>query len=291
MSDLRPTEKKFEDHIEKHLNSVGYGSTHFNDYDRNLCLIRGQVIDFIKATQAEKWARLEEIYETDTENKILARISSEVAKRGIVDVLRNQVVDRGVYLDLCYFEPKSDLNADHLRLYQSNKFTVVRQLHYSIKNENSIDMALFLNGLPIATMELKNQSTGQNVKHSENQYSFDRDPKEPLLGFKRCMVHFCVDNDKVSMTTRLAGKTLSSCLIIATWRTHRSKRDIAPNIFGKTFCRRHPCSIFLRTLCICRKKKSFSSITKRKRSTRKPKNYWCSRVTINWTLSEISGDN
>ena len=174
------------------------------------------MIDFIKATQAEKWARLEEIYETDTENKILARISSEVAKRGIVDVLRNQVVDRGVYLDLCYFEPKSDLNPDHLRLYQSNNFTVVRQLHYSTQNENSIDMALFLNGLPIATMELKNQLTGQNVKHSENQYKFDRDPKEPLLGFKRCIVHFCVDNDKVSMTTRLAGKTPSSCLIIAT---------------------------------------------------------------------------
>ena len=138
-------------------------------------------------------------------NKILSRISSEVSKRGIIDVLRNPVVDRGVYLNLCYFEPKSDLNPEHLKLFQSNRFTVMRQLHYSNQNENSIDMGLFLNGLPIVTMELKNQLTGQNVKHSQNQYRNDRDPREPLLQFKRCMVHFCVDNDKVSMTTRLSG--------------------------------------------------------------------------------------
>lgn len=206
MSGLSPTEKKFEDYIEDHLKTVGYSTLHFSQYDRNLCLIRDQVIDFIRSTQPEQWGRLQEIYDVDTENKILARISSEISKRGIIDVLRNQVVDRGVYLNLCFFEPKSDLNPDHLKLYQSNQFTVVRQLHYSEQNENSIDMVLFLNGLPIVTMELKNQLTGQNVKHSENQYRFDRDPKEPLLNFKRCMVHFCVDNNRVSMTTRLAAQ-------------------------------------------------------------------------------------
>lgn len=206
MSGLNPTEKRFEEHIEEHLKTFGYSNLHFSEYDRNLCLIRNQVIDFIRSTQPEQWGRLNEIYDVDTENKILARISSEISKRGIIDVLRNQVVDRGVYLNLCFFEPKSDLNPDHLKLYQSNKFTVVRQLHYSEQNENSIDMVLFLNGLPIVTMELKNQLTGQNVKHSENQYRFDRDPKEPLLNFKRCMVHFCVDNNRVSMTTRLSGQ-------------------------------------------------------------------------------------
>ena len=205
MSGLSPTEKRFEDHIEDHLKTVGYSTTHFSGYDRNLCLIRDHVIDFIKRTQPEEWGRLEEIYDVDTESKILSRITSEISKRGIIDVLRHQIVDRGVYLNLCYFEPKSDLNPEHLKLYQSNQFTVVRQLHYSNQNENSIDMVLFLNGLPIVTMELKNQLTGQNVKHSENQYRHDRDPKEPLLQFKRCMVHFCVDNDKVSMTTRLSG--------------------------------------------------------------------------------------
>ncbi len=206
MSGLSPTEKRFEEHIEDHLKTVGYSTLHFSGYDRNLCLIRDQVINFIRSTQPEQWGRLQEIYDVDTENKVLARVSSEISKRGIIDVLRNQVVDRGVYLNLCYFEPKSDLNPDHLKLYQSNQFTVVRQLHYSEQNENSIDMVLFLNGFPIVTMELKNQLTGQNVKHSENQYRFDRDPKEPLLNFKRCMVHFCVDNNRVSMTTRLAGQ-------------------------------------------------------------------------------------
>lgn len=206
MSDLRPTEKKFEDHIESHLNSVGYGSTHYNDYDRNLCVIRDQVIEFIKTTQPEEWGRLTEIYNVDTENKILSRISSEISKRGIIDVLRNQVVDRGVYLSLAFFKPKSSLNSDHEKLFQANNFSVLRQLHYSSQNENSIDIGIFLNGLPILTMELKNQLTGQNIIHSQNQYKFDRDPKEALLQFKRCLVHFCVDNDKVSMTTRLAGK-------------------------------------------------------------------------------------
>ncbi len=206
MSGLNPTEERFEHHIESHLKSIGYSAIHFSQYDRNRCLIREQLIGFIQFTQHDKWSRLTEIYGIDTENKLLSRISSEIAKRGIIGVLRNQVVDRGVYLDLCYFQPKSDLNPEHHRLYQSNRFAVIRQLRYSTKNEKSIDMVLFLNGLPIVTMELKNQLTGQNFRHSENQYKNNRDPtKEALLKFKRCLVHFCVDNDSVSMTTRLAG--------------------------------------------------------------------------------------
>ena len=205
MTDLRPTEKKFEDHIESHLISIGYQTRPFSEYDRTLCLLRNDVINFIRTTQPENWGRLEEIHGVDVENKILGRISSEISKRGVIDVLRNEVVDRGVYLKLCYFEPKSDLNPDHQKLYKSNQFIVVRQLHYSNQNENSIDTVLFLNGIPLITMELKNQLTGQNVFHSQNQYKNDRDPKEPLLQFKRCIVHFCVDNNKVSMTTRLAG--------------------------------------------------------------------------------------
>lgn len=209
MSDLSPTEKKFEEHIENHLRSVGYGSVPFDEYDRKLCLIPHQVIDFIQTTQPKQWEKLNQIHDGDAANKILLRISAVILKHGIIDVLRNPVVDHGVYLNLCYFKPKNDLNPDHQSLYESNQFTVIRQLHYSTQNENSIDMGLFLNGLPIVTMELKNQLTGQNVKHSEYQYKNDRDPKEPLLKFKRCLVHFCVDNDRVSMTTKLSEhKTL-----------------------------------------------------------------------------------
>ncbi len=205
MNKLNPTEKKFESHIENYLNSIEYKSIEFEKYDRNLCLVKDEIIDFIKKTQKNSWKKLQEIYQEDIENKVLNRISSEISRRGVIDVLRNQVSDRGVHLDLCYFEPKSELNPDHLSLFKSNKFSLVRQLHYSTKNENSIDMGLFLNGIPIVTMELKNQLTGQNFKHSENQYRFDRDPNEPLLQFKRVLVHFCVDNNQVSMTTNLKG--------------------------------------------------------------------------------------
>ena len=205
MSSLKPTEKKFENHIEKYLNSTAFKSIHYEKYDRKICLIRNELLDFIKTTQKEKWDTLKNAYGEEVESKVLDRISSEISRRGVIDVLRNQVSDRGVYLDLCYFEPKSDLNPDHLKQFKLNQFSLVRQLHYSTKNENSIDMGLFLNGIPIVTMELKNQLTGQNYKHSENQYRFDRDPKEPFLQFKRVLVHFCVDNNQVSMTTNLKG--------------------------------------------------------------------------------------
>lgn len=105
-----------------------------------------------------------------------------------------------------FFEPNSGLNLEHRELYLKNRYSLIRQLKYSLKNENSIDMALFLNGIPLLTMELKNQLTGQDFRNSEIQYRRDRDPKEPLLVFKRLLAHFCVDNDVVTMTTRLMGE-------------------------------------------------------------------------------------
>ena len=205
MSNLTPTEKKFENYIENYLNKKNYKSLHHEKYDRNLCLIKNEILNFIKNTQKEKWDKLYDVYGDDVENKVLNRISSEISKRGVIDVLRNHISDRGEHLELCYFEPKSDLNPEHLKLFQHNQFSLVRQLHYSNQNENSIDMVLFLNGIPIVTMELKNQLTGQNYKNSENQYRYDRDPKESFLQFKRLLVHFCVDNNQVSMTTNLKG--------------------------------------------------------------------------------------
>ncbi len=205
MNKFSPDEKKFEKHIEKYLNSIGYESINYKKYDRKCCLIKDQVMNFIKSSQKEKWKKLLEIYPENTEERVLSRIESEISRRGVIDVLRNKVSDRSVHLELCYFEPKSDLNPDHKDLFKLNQFSLIRQFHYSTKNENSIDMVLFLNGIPVVTMELKNQLTGQNYKHSENQYRFDRDPKEPLLQFKRVLVHFCVDNNQVSMTTNLKG--------------------------------------------------------------------------------------
>ena len=239
MTNRNPTEMKFEEYIEKDLQSTGYFSISFSEYDRSLCLIGREVINFIKSTQPDNWNKLQEIHGINVENRILSRISDQILKRGVIDVFQNQIVDQGVYLNLCYFEPKSALNPEHRKLYQSNRFTLVRQLSYSNKNKNSIDMVLFLNGLPIITMELKNQLTGQNIKYSEAQYRNNRDPGEPLLRFKRCIAHFCVDNDKVSMTTRLArsktvflpyNRNLENPQVVGGYRTEYIWKEIlAPN--------------------------------------------------------------
>lgn len=205
------TELRFEEWIEQSLLNNGYQNSFIhsnefeNKYDKNLCLIEEGLVHFIKVTQKEEYEKLYSQFDSSTDQHLLKTIDKTINQRGIIDTLRNGVDTRGCGFDLVYFKPKSSLNKDHQYLYEQNIFTVVRQLHYSNKNRNSIDIVIFLNGIPIITMELKNQLTGQNIIHSQNQYKFDRDPKEPLLKFQRCLVHFCVDNDKVSMTTQLRG--------------------------------------------------------------------------------------
>ncbi len=202
---LRYTETDFEDHIEEHLNRSGYRSLQSARYDKSVCLIPNETLQFIQDTQPETYQKLERQYGDDTPVKLLDRVSKQIASRGVLDVLRKGVKDRGCDFKLTYFQPSSGMNPDHQRLYAQNRFSLIRQLHYSEKHENSLDMTLFLNGLPLVTMELKNSLTGQTVTDAEKQYRTDRDPREPLFQFKRCLVHFAVGNEKVSMTTRLQG--------------------------------------------------------------------------------------
>ena len=146
-----------------------------------------------------------------TPEKLLNRIVTQIERRGVLDVLRKGVKDRGCSFDLTYFRPSSGMNPDHQRLHALNRMALIRQLKYSGRNEQkSLDMVLFLNGLPLVTMELKNSLTGQVVTDAEKQYKEDRDPREPLFRFKRCLVHCAVGNEKVSMTTRLAGSGTDS---------------------------------------------------------------------------------
>ena len=198
-------EEDFEDHIEAHLNRSGYHSRQPATYNRNLCLIPGETLRFIQETQLNEYQRLEIQYGRDTLTKLLNRVSKEIERRGVLDVLRKGVIDRGCRFNLTYFRPSSGMNPDRQKLYAQNRFSLVRQLKYSQKNEKSVDMALFLNGLPLVTMELKNSLTGQTVTDAEKQYRTERDPREPLFQFKRCLVHFAVGNEKVSMTTHLQG--------------------------------------------------------------------------------------
>jgi type I restriction enzyme R subunit len=200
-----PSEKRFEFHIEQSLNDKGYKSIPYTEYDKTLCLIPDEFISFIKNSQPKEYEKLVLQYGFETEVKLCKRLTEEIGRRGVIDVLRNGFKDRGCNFSVVYFEPNSGLNPEHSNLYKRNCFEVVRQLRYSTKNENSIDMVLFLNGIPLITMELKNQLTSQNYKNSELQYRQDRDPKELLFQFKRMLSHFCVDNDHVTMTTQLKG--------------------------------------------------------------------------------------
>ena len=199
------TETDFESHIEARLKQSGYRSLPQADYDKDLCLIPHEVLQFIQATQPKEYQKLERQYGAETPGKLRLRISKVIERDGVLEVLRQGVKDRGCTFALTYFRPSSGLNPDHEQRYAQNRFTLIRQLKYSGRNEKSLDMVLFLNGLPLVTMELKNSLTGQVVTDAEKQYKVDRDPREPLFRFKRCLVHFAVGNEKVSMTTHLEG--------------------------------------------------------------------------------------
>jgi len=183
----------------------GYRRRRPEDYDRTLCLLPRDALDFVLATQPKEWKKLEQHHGTAVREQFIKRLAAEIARRGALDVLRNGLKDSGCKFRLAYFRPASGLNEETRRLHAANLFSVVRQLHYSTKNEKSLDLVLFLNGIPIFTAELKNPLTGQDVEDAIRQYKTDRDPREPLLAYGRCLAHFAVDPDLVYVTTRLAG--------------------------------------------------------------------------------------
>ena len=183
----------------------GYYRRRPEEYDRARCLIPRDVIDFITATQPREWEKLKQRHGAQVKERFLARLTQEVERRGTLEVLRRGIKDWGCKFRLAYFKPASSLNLELQKLHAANIFSVVRQLRYSEKNENSLDLAIFLNGLPLFTAELKNPLTGQDVQEAIRQYRFDRDPREPLFVFGRCLAHFAVDPDLVFVTTQLQG--------------------------------------------------------------------------------------
>jgi len=201
------TEVHFEDAIERHLLEHGWLPGNSATYDRHQALDTSETFAFIGATQPEAWEQLFQRHggADEAQAKFRQRLIDELDRRGVVDVLRRGVTDLGVKLDLAYFRPAHDLTPELQQRYAANRCTVVRQLRYAHSHDAELDLALFVNGLPVATAELKNPLTGQGVEQAVAQYRRDRDPKDAMLSGRRAFAHFAVDPDLAHLTTRLEG--------------------------------------------------------------------------------------
>lgn len=192
--------------VESLVNEAGYVQGNSTDYDRDHAVDLAQLTAFIRATQPKSAETLELGLDGPKRLQFLHRLQGEIAKRGVIDVLRNGVKHGPVSVDLFYGTP-SPGNTRAGERFAANIFSVTRQLRYS-KDETrlSLDLGLFINGLPVATFELKNRLTKQTVGDAVQQYKRDRNPKELLFQFGRCMVHFAVDDQEVRMCTHLKAK-------------------------------------------------------------------------------------
>ena len=215
----KTSEKNFEDDVEAIFGHAGWRTYGSNaaaqaDYDRKLALKVDSLIGFIKETQPEEWAKIEGLYGSHTQERFLKRLCNELEphdeRGGVVNVLRHGIrMAPGAQFRLCYFRPATEKNPDALARYHANRFEVVRQLRYGTMPDdlnNSVDVVLFLNGIPVVTMELKNNLTGQRTEHAVKQYKTDRSPKELLFkANRRAIVHFALDSETVEMCTWLAN--------------------------------------------------------------------------------------
>ena len=202
------TELKFEGAIEAWLlDRGGYAKGDPRAFDRVLGLDPGDVLAFVQATQPDEWRELAARRGGEDMGwaNFLKRLAAEIDERGTVDVLRHGVKDLGVEIRLAYFKPAHGLTPELVARYDANRLVLVRQLAYGADETKTLDLAFLLNGIPVATAELKNPITGQNVEHAVVQYRRDRDPSNVTIA-RRAVVHFAVDPDKVAMTTRLAGE-------------------------------------------------------------------------------------
>ncbi|EAJ7389814.1 type I restriction endonuclease subunit R [Campylobacter upsaliensis] len=195
------TEKDLESFIESSLLENGYIKRESKDYDKSLCVDKELFERFLQSTQAKALQELEK--RNIKEQEFLKEVSSQIRRRGILNALQSHIEIMGVKLSLAYSKPISSDNPQALENYEKNIFSITRQLYFSEKNNKSLDMVIFLNGLPLITMELKNPFTGQNVYNAIEQYKKDRDPRESI--FKQSVVHFALDSDLIYMSTKLEG--------------------------------------------------------------------------------------
>jgi type I restriction enzyme, R subunit len=185
----------------------GYELRHPDDYDRERALLPKQVIGYVQDTQAKRWAKVAAIHGAKLEGLFLDGLCKTLTQMGSLHVLRHGFGFYGQQFHLCTFAPAHGLNPDIEAQYKANRLSVVRQVPFHPKTTQTLDLALFVNGIPVVTAELKNQMTGQcAVIEAQKQYKFQRDPNAPLFRFKqRALVHFAVDPDEAWMATRLSG--------------------------------------------------------------------------------------
>ena len=190
---------------EQYLSGNGYYIGDPDDFDAKYAIDKRRFWSFLEETQKEELEKLQR--HGDWKLKILERLDRMIKKYGVLHLLKKGLGVEDAHFTLFYQLPLASSSERVKKLFQNNQFSATRQLRYSVENpREEIDMVLFINGLPIITAELKNHWTGQNAKvHAQKQYKFDRDVRQTLLNFGRCLVHFAVDTDEVYMTTKLNG--------------------------------------------------------------------------------------
>src|SRR6201997_1333273 len=200
------SEKGLESLIVADMTAAGWTAGASEDYNREYAVDLVQLRAFVQATQEPLVAAFNLDEEGPVRRKFLARLQGEITKRGVIDVLRNGIKHGAHHLDFFYGTP-SPGNPKAAERFAANRFTVTRQLKYSRdETQLALDLGLFINGLPIATFELKNSLTKQTVEDAIQQYKRDRDPREKLFEFGRCIAHFAVDDHEVRFCTYLKGK-------------------------------------------------------------------------------------
>lgn len=198
-------EQAFESYIETTLLQSGWRSVD-GEWDRQRAMFPGAVASFVERTQPDLWAELRTLHGDELEERLIDALWKELDLKGTLHVLRHGFKHFGKTLHIAYFKPAHGLNDDTLRLYAANELSVTRQVHCHREGNDTIDLLFALNGLPVATCEVKNPWTGQDWRNAVKQYQETRDPREPLFKFKsRALVHFAADPDEVHMTTRLQG--------------------------------------------------------------------------------------
>lgn len=185
----------------------GFRERENRHYDKELALIPEDVLKFVKTTQPDEWEKLEDFHGDGAEDKFLNTLDRQIKRKGAIHVLRNGLRLSGArFQQLAYFEPATDRNKKAVENYEKNIFSIIPRLRYKPGSNLEVDLAIFLNGIPIFTAELKGEYTGQDVTDAKDQYRTDRDPRDKLFTPGRCLAHFAVDPEEVYMATELDGQ-------------------------------------------------------------------------------------